>query len=112
MSLIALILASLFEILWVSLLGEPSTSKSIKATLLLAVAMVLSLYCLSVATKEIPTAICYASWVGIGIFGQALIQHFVFERYLTVSNWFFLTLLSASVLGLLLTQSNSGAVLK
>ena len=46
MSLIALILASLFEILWVSLLGEPSTSKSIKATLLLAVAMVLSLYCL------------------------------------------------------------------
>ncbi|CCQ10065.1 hypothetical protein PALB_9300 [Pseudoalteromonas luteoviolacea B = ATCC 29581] len=72
--------------------------------------MGLSLYFLNIASKTLPIAITYAVWVGIGILGQALLQHF-FKASLSLLSWVFVFTLTLSLLGLLLSQANDGVIL-
>ena len=80
LSYLALFGASLFEILWVALLGAHTSAKSHFYVLMLCACMGLSLYLLGVASKTIPITVSYAIWIGLGILGQAIIQHFVFKN--------------------------------
>ena len=110
MSTIALFFAYIFEILWVTLLAQLNISKSFTYFLLITSCMALSLYLLGFASKDIPIALGYAVWVGLGVMGQALVQHFFFAEYLTLSSWFFMVILVFSIFGLLFSQSHKGTV--
>lgn len=109
MSYIALFVASLFEIIWVALLSNLSSTKSVFNYTVLVLCMGLSLYFLGVASKSLPVALTYAVWVSIGIIGQALVQHIYFANPLPMLSWVCLIALSLSIIGLVLSQSEQGA---
>ena len=104
MSYISLFFASVFEISWVALLANNTATKSVLQLFTLLICMGLSLYLLSFASKTLPIAITYAVWVGLGILGQALLQHF-FKTPLSLLSWVFIFTLTFSLLGLLLSQA-------
>ncbi|ATD01490.1 MULTISPECIES: DMT family transporter [Pseudoalteromonas] len=110
LSYLALFGASLFEILWVALLGAHTSAKSHFYVLMLCACMGLSLYLLGVASKTIPITVSYAIWVGLGILGQAIIQHFVFKNTLSITAWVFTCTLTISVFGLLFSQTKHGVI--
>lgn len=110
LSYLALFGASLFEILWVALLGAHTSAKSHFYTLQLCTYMALCLHLLGVASKTIPITLSYTIWVGLGILGQAIIQHFVFKNTLSITAWVFTCSLTISVLGLLFSQTKHGVM--
>lgn len=73
MAWIVLLIAGLFEVVWASLLGATKGFTRLLPTVGFLVALPLSMYLLSVATRTIPVGTGYAVWVGIGAVGAFLV---------------------------------------
>ena len=75
-------------------------------SLVVAVALIGSIFLLARATRELPIGTAYAVWVGIGALGAALCGMVLFHEPVTPARVAFLLLLLVSVLGLKMTGSS------
>lgn len=107
MSWIYLIVAGLFEVLFVFSMGKARESSGKQAFiwhLLFAVAISLSMWLMMKATKQIPLGTAYAVWTGIGAVGSVIIGMLFFKETVTVWRIFFLFTLISSIIGLKLVS--------
>lgn len=95
-----LIVAGMFEIFWVIGLKLSDGFSKVVPSGISVVAMLLSLYFLSLSVKTLPLGTAYAVWTGIGILGTALIGIFYFNEPRSALRIFFLFLIIAGILGL------------
>jgi quaternary ammonium compound-resistance protein SugE len=66
MAWLILVLAGFFESVWAIALGESHGFRRCIPTLIVVVALPISMVGLAVAMKSLPTGTAYAVWVGIG----------------------------------------------
>jgi quaternary ammonium compound-resistance protein SugE len=66
MSWLVLIVSGVLEAVWASALGRSEGLSRLAPSLLVVVALSLSRVGLAVAMRELPTAMSYVVWVGIG----------------------------------------------
>tara|TARA_B100001769_G_C21975021_1_gene524413 strand:- start:483 stop:809 length:327 start_codon:yes stop_codon:yes gene_type:complete len=87
------LLAAIFcEVLGTMLLPISNNFTKIIPTTILSISYILAFYFLTFALKNIPIAIVYASWSGIGIFSISILSYCFYGQIL---NW-------QSILGLIL----------
>jgi len=103
MNWIVLIVAGLFEVVFVFCLGKAREATGSEMYLWFVgfiVALSVSMLLLIKATQSLPLGTAYAVWTGIGAVGSVLIGIFVFKEPATLLRLFFLTTLIASIIGL------------
>ena len=99
-----LTVAGLFEIGWaIGLKYSDGFSKPLPS-LFTAVAMVISLWLLSLAMKTIPVGTAYAVWTGIGAVGVAILGMVLLGESRDVIRIFCLLLIIAGIVGLKLVS--------
>ncbi len=123
MAWIYIFLASVCETLWASSLkflnfkkikeslhSEGFFSKEFGLTLLPLSTYItfgiLNMVFLTIALKDVPLAVCYAVWMGIGLLLQTLIDIFIFKERITLKQIGFMTLILIGIIGL---QMNFGS---
>lgn len=105
MSWLLLMIAGLLETGWaVGLKYTEGFSKLLPSVLTIA-AMVVSMYLLALAAKDLPIGTAYGVWVGIGALGAAILGVILFHEPLTLARGFFLALLLIAIVGLKITGS-------
>ena len=73
MNWLVLLAAGLFEVVWATALKMSNGFANVKADVVCAVGMALSVWLLSVAMKSIPMGTAYAVWTGIGAIGGVVV---------------------------------------
>jgi len=109
MAWLLLIVAGLFEVAWAVGLKYTDGFARPLASLLVALALAVSMLLLSIAVQTLPIGTAYAVWVGIGAVGAALCGVWLFGEPLTLPRAFFLCLLLAAIAGLRLTTPAAGS---
>ncbi len=69
MNWLILLAAGLLEVVWATALKMSNGFTNVKADVVCAVGMALSVWLLSVAMKSIPMGTAYAVWTGVGAVG-------------------------------------------
>ncbi len=105
MAWVYLIIAGIFEVIWAIGLKYSHGFSKLYPSLITLVAMVISFYLLSLATKTLPIGTAYAVWTGIGALGAVLAGIILFHEPFTVIRILFLCLLLAGIIGLKLTSA-------
>ncbi|MFP3859271.1 MAG: DMT family transporter [Bacteroidales bacterium] len=100
MAWIYLLIAGLFEIGWAIGMKYTEGFHKILPTVVVFIAMVLSVYFLSVAVKTIPVGTAYAVWTGIGIVGTTIWGITVFDEPYNFLRILFISLIVISIVGL------------
>ena len=100
-----LLAAGLLEIVWAVGLKYSEGFSRMWPSLLTAVAMSASFWCLARALKEIPLGTGYAIWVGIGAVGTAIAGIVLFSEPATWPRAFCIGLILAGIIGLKLTSA-------
>lgn len=77
---IYLFIAGIFEILWAVGLKLSNGFSNLYISILTVFGMILSFYFLSLALKNIPLALAYAIWTGIGTIGTFLFGVLMFQE--------------------------------
>lgn len=105
MSWLVLVLAGLLETVWA--VGLESTKGFTRPlpTIGVAIAMIGSMWLLSIATRTLPVSTAYAAWVAIGVLGTAIVGVVALHEPLTWLRALCLVALVASVVGLELTST-------
>ena len=104
MAWMILVVAGLFEIAWAIGLKYTHGFTRPWPSLLTALAIIASMYLLSVAARSLPIGTAYAVWVGIGAAGTALLGLLLLGESASAGRLFFLTLLIVSIIGLKATS--------
>lgn len=78
MAWIYLMVAGLFETVWAVALKYSDGFSRLWPSLITAVAMAISIYCLSLALRTLPLGTAYAVWTGIGAVGAAILGMVLF----------------------------------
>jgi quaternary ammonium compound-resistance protein SugE len=104
MSWFLLIVAGLFEVAWAVGLKFTDGFRRPLASVLVVLAIAVSMVLLSWAARTLPIGTAYAVWVGIGAFGAAVLGVVLFHEPLTLARVLFLALLLISVAGLKVTS--------
>ncbi len=100
MAWLNLLIAGLFEISWAVGMKYTNGFSKTGPTILVVIAMLLSLYFLNQAIKTIPLGTAYAVWTGIGIAGTALLGMILFDEPVKLMRIFFISLIMISIIGL------------
>lgn len=100
MAWIILVVAGLLETGWAIGLKYTEGFTRPVASAFTAVAIVASMYLLSVAAQSLPIGTAYAVWVGIGAAGTAVLGVLLLGEPLTAGRGAFLTLLVVAIVGL------------
>lgn len=95
-----LIIAGLLEIVWAVGLKFTAGFTRPLPSLLVAAAIVASLWLLAQAQRTLPISLAYPVWMGIGAAGTVIIGAVFLRESLSPSGWFFLALLLVSLIGL------------
>jgi quaternary ammonium compound-resistance protein SugE len=105
MAWIILLIAGLLEVGWA--IGLKYTHGFTKPwpSVLTIIAIIASMYLLSVAAKSLPIGTAYAVWVGIGAAGTACLGVALLKEPLTIGRAMFLLLLIVSIIGLKFTAA-------
>ncbi len=98
-----LIAAAAFEVLWVLCVRLSDGFSRLLPSGLAAVSMFLSVLLLAKASQQLPVALAYCGWVGMGAIGSALLQEFYFQQPLSAGAWLSLLMLLVGIFGLQLT---------
>lgn len=101
---IYLIIAGIFEMLWVVTLKLSEGFTKIVPIILTVIFMLLSLVFLSFSFKSIPMGTAYACWTAIGAVSIIIVGILFFGESATVLRLFFLTLVIAGIIGLKVTS--------
>lgn len=100
MSWVILIIAGLFEVVFVVTMKLSEGFRNKKYTALTVLSGALSFLLLSIAMKELPVGTGYAVWTGIGAAGSVLIGMFFFREKRSALKFLFLSFIIAGVVGL------------
>ena len=103
MAWIILGVAGLLEIAWAVGLRYTHGFTRLWPSVFTIIAIVLSMYLLSVAARTLPIGTAYAVWVGIGAAGTALLGILILNEPVTLWRVFFLVLLGVAIVGLKVT---------
>ena len=107
MAWIYLVLAGLFEVLFVFSMGKARETVGRQSFLwyaLFAIALSLSMWLMMKATKSLPLGTAYAVWTGIGAAGSVVMGMIFFKEPVTLWRVVFLVTLLSSIIGLKLTN--------
>ena len=107
MAWIYLVLAGLFEVLFVFSMGKARETVGRQSFLwyaLFAIALSLSMWLMMKATKSLPLGTAYAVWTGIGTAGSVVMGMIFFKEPVTLWRVVFLFTLISSIIGLKLTN--------
>lgn len=107
MTWIYLVLAGLFEVLFVFSMGKARETIGRQSFLwyaLFAIALSLSMWLMMKATKSLPLGTAYAVWTGIGAAGSVVMGMIFFKEPITLWRVVFLFTLISSIIGLKLTN--------
>lgn len=105
MSWIYLIVAGLLETAWAVGLKYTAGFTKPVPSLLTGLAIVASMFFLSLASRTLPVGTAYPVWVGIGAAGAVLLGARLFDEPLTPARLVFLLMLVVALVGLKLTGS-------
>ena len=97
MSYVFLFFAIIFEVCGTMLLSLSENFTKPLPTIVLTLSYILAFYFLTFAVKEIPLAIVYASWSGLGIFFIAVLGYIIFGQTLQWQSIFGLFLIVLGV---------------
>lgn len=100
MAWIYLALAGLFEIGFAAALKPADGFTRLWPSVIVTVLGLVSLYFLTLATREIPIGTAYAIWTGIGAVGAVLFGIFAYNEPMTPLGLVFIAVLIASIIGL------------
>ena len=100
-----LVVAGLLEVGWAVGLKYTEGFTRPVPSVLTALAVVGSMFLLSVAAKVLPIGTAYGVWVGIGALGAGVLGVVLFGEAATPSKFFFLGLLLVAVIGLKVTSN-------
>lgn len=100
MNWLILFLAGLLEILWAVGLRQSAGFTRPLPSILTLLAMVFSLYLLSLALRTLPLGTAYAVWVGIGAVGTAIAGMLLFDEPASPLRLASLLLVVAGIAGL------------
>ncbi|WP_448101900.1 quaternary ammonium compound efflux SMR transporter SugE [Luteibacter jiangsuensis] len=100
-----LVLAGLFEIAWAVGLKYTEGFGRLWPSVLTAVAMVVSIVLLAIATKKLPLGTAYAVWTGIGAVGAVTLGILLFGESAQPLRLLCVALIVAGIVGLKLTST-------
>ena len=100
-----LLFAGLFEIGWAVGLKYTEGFTRLWPTLGTVAAMVISLFLLGLALRDLPLGTAYAVWTGIGAIGTVILGIFLFQDPATVVRLACIGLILAGIVGLKLTSA-------
>jgi len=95
-----LIIAGLFEIGWAIGMKYTNGFTKLLPSILTLVSMLISVYLLSLATKQINIGTAYAVWTGIGIAGTSILGIILFQEPFEILKLVFIILILAGIVGL------------
>ena len=97
---IILFIAGIFETVWAIGLKYSKGFTKIFPSVIVVVAMAISVYLLSYASKTIPIGTAYAVWTGIGAVGTVILGIILFGEVASVIRILLIMLIIISVIGL------------
>jgi quaternary ammonium compound-resistance protein SugE len=100
MAWLYLFVAGIFEIGWAIGMKYTNGFTKLVPSVITLVSMVLSVYLLSLATKEIPIGTAYAVWTGIGIAGTSVLGVILFQEPVEVLKVVFISMILVAIVGL------------
>ena len=100
-----LVIAGLLEVGWAIGLKYTEGWTKLYPSLLTAVGMIASFYCLSLALKTLPIGTAYAIWTGIGTVGATVLGILLFGEARDLSRIICIGLIIVGIAGLKLTSS-------
>ncbi len=100
MAWLILFIAGLFETVWAVGLKYTEGFTRLWPSVMTAAGMVISLYLLSIALKQLPIGTAYAVWTGIGAVGTALIGIFFLGEPRDTARILSILLIVAGIVGL------------
>lgn len=100
MAWILLFIAGIFEIGWAIGMKYTEGFTKLVPSILTLLSMGLSVYLLSLATKEIPIGTAYAVWTGIGIAGTSVLGIIMFNEAVEVLRVIFILMILIAIVGL------------
>ncbi|MCA1796687.1 MAG: quaternary ammonium compound efflux SMR transporter SugE [Geobacteraceae bacterium] len=104
MSWLILGIAGLFEVSWAIGLKYTAGFTRPLPTFLTLIAMVVSMWLLSVAMRNIPVGTAYSVWVGIGVVGTVIGGSILFGEVLNPTRVCSIALIIAGIIGLKLSN--------
>lgn len=102
---LCLLLAGLLEVVWAIALKQTAGFTRLLPSAVVLAAATTSFFLLALALKSLPVGPAYATWVGIGVAGTAVIGALTLGEPLTAGQGLCLVLILAGVAGLRLLQS-------
>ena len=106
MAWLYLFVAGLLEIAWPIGFKYSKGFTKILPTIPTALALMLSFYLLSKASKTLPIGTAYAVWTGIGVFGTAIFGIILFDESYNVSRLIFIFMIFIGIVGLKFTTNS------
>ncbi len=100
MAWLLLFIAGIFEIGWAIGMKYTHGFTKLIPSVLTLVSMILSVYLLSLATKQIPIGTAYAVWTGIGIAGTSILGVIIFNEPVEVLKVVFILMILVAIVGL------------
>ena len=104
-SWICLIIAGIFEMLWVLSLELSDGFSKIKYILLTIIFMIISIVLLSFSFETIPMGTAYACWTAIGAIGVIIIGMIFFNESTSFVRLGFIAMVIIGIVGLKLTTA-------
>jgi len=95
-----LLIAGIFEIAWAIGMKYTDSFSRFWPSVLVILAMLVSVYFLTLAVKTIPVGTAYAVWTGIGIAGTTIFGALLFQEPMDFLRLLFIFLILVSVVGL------------
>jgi quaternary ammonium compound-resistance protein SugE len=99
-----LLIAGLLEVVWAIGLKYTNGFTALWPTLVTVAAMIVSLFFLALALREIPVGTGYAVWTGIGAVGAALLGIVLFNEARDAPRLLCIGLIVMGIVGLKLTS--------
>lgn len=100
MNWIVLIVAGLFECVWAVALKYSEAFTKFWPSVIVVIAMALSIFLLSISLKSIPLGTAYSVWTGIGAIGTVIYGMVFFDESTEILRIFFILLIFSGILGL------------
>ena len=104
MNWLVLLAAGLFEVVWATALKMSNGFANVKADIVCALGMALSVWLLSVAMKSVPMGTAYAVWTGIGAIGGVIVGIIMFGEAATLLRLASAALIVIGIAGLKLSS--------
>lgn len=104
---VTLVIAGVFEVFWALGIKESAGLTKLIPSIITVFFMIVSIYLLAVASREIPIGISYAIWAGIGTIGTFIGSIVFFNQKFMLSQIIFFSLIVVGVLGLKLVTASS-----